>query len=125
MFIKRGVNCPEIIGNDGCHLKEVLHPDREAVDLPYSLAVARVALAQHTHAHSLGRTEVYYIISGRGCMHVGDETQDVATGDAILIPAGEIQWIENTGDDELLFVAIVNPPWDATDDVLLNDKRLA
>lgn len=49
-------------------------------------------------------------------MHVGDETQDVIAGDGILIPAGSVQWIENTGDESLLFAAIVSPPWKQEDD---------
>ena len=42
MFIKRLDDCEEIIANDGCRLKEVLHADRDALDLPYSLAFAWV-----------------------------------------------------------------------------------
>ena len=37
MFIKRLDDCVEIIANDGCRLKEILHSDRDDVELPLSL----------------------------------------------------------------------------------------
>ena len=40
MLIKRLDNCEEIIANDGCRLKAVLHADRDGVELPYSLVFA-------------------------------------------------------------------------------------
>ena len=50
MLIKRLKSCPEIVANDGCRLKELLHPDRDEVDLGYSLAIAWVDPGRRTHA---------------------------------------------------------------------------
>ncbi|MCK7511883.1 MAG: cupin domain-containing protein [Desulfobacterales bacterium] len=41
--------------------------------------------------------EVYYVLEGRGLMHVGDETAEVAAGQAVYIPPGAVQFIENRG----------------------------
>ncbi len=50
-------------------------------------------------------------------MHVGDVDEPVSEGAAVVIPPEAPQWIENTGETELVFAAIVSPPWRAEDDV--------
>ena len=32
-------------------------------------------------------------------------------GDTVFIPAGANQWIENVGEVDLVFLAMVSPPW--------------
>ncbi len=119
MFIKRLDDCVEIVANDGCRLKEILHSDRDDVELPYSLAYARVEAGKGTHPHQLAaQDEVYTILSGAGVMHIGEETEEVGAGDTIVIPAGAEQWIENTSEGELVFTALVSPPWREEDDLL-------
>ena len=119
MLIKRLDDCEEIIANDGCRLKEVLHADRDGVELPYSLAFAWVDPGKATLPHKLAsQDEVYTIFRGSGVMHIGQEEAEVSAGDTIHIPAGSSQWIENTGSGELYFSALVSPPWRAEDDLL-------
>ena len=119
MFIKNSGDCEEITANDGCRLMELLHPKNDPVELPYSIAIARVGPGQQTYKHKLAQTEVYYILSGKGLMHMNKEVQNVLPGDVVLIPSGSIQWLENTGSTELQFIAIVNPPWSGQDDIRL------
>ena len=119
MFIKRMDDCVEITANDGCRLKEILHTDRDEIELPYSLAFARVEAGKATLPHSLAaQDEVYTILAGGGVMHIGAETADVTAGDTVHIPAGAEQWIENTSAEELTFAALVSPPWREEDDLL-------
>lgn len=118
MLIKRASDCEEIIASDGCRLRELLHPDRDPVETRHSLALAWVDPGEETLPHRLrDRTEVYFVIAGVGRMHIGDESEEVAPGDAIVIPAGAEQWIENIGSEALHFAAIVDPPWRAEDDL--------
>ncbi len=117
MLIKHEKDCKEIIANDGCRLRELLHPDRDAAEISYSLAIAYVDPGKSTHPHYLRQTEVYFILQGIGRMHLGGETQEVHEDDVIVIPKAEEQWIENIGQNVLVFAAIVNPPWRAEDDV--------
>lgn len=117
MLIKRISECASIESNDGCALRELLHPRNDAVALPYSLAVVCVGPGEHSHGHFLRQTEVYFILRGRGLMHIAGEAEPVCRGDAIVIPAGCTQWIENIGDEPLEFAAIVSPPWQAEDDI--------
>ena len=118
MFVKNLNTCKEFTANDGCLIREVLHPKNDPVDPGYSLAVARVHAGKRTLPHKLVQSEVYYILSGQGRMHINNEACEVSIGDVILIPPLAIQWIENTGDRELQFIAIVSPPWREQDDLL-------
>jgi len=120
VFIKNLSDCKEFTANDGCRLRELLHPKNDPVDLPYSIAIARIEPGKQTYNHKLAQTEVYYILSGTGRIHVDEETENVKPGDVILIPPGSIQWLENSGTTELQFIAIVNPPWTEKGDVRLD-----
>lgn len=117
MFVKNLEDCKEFRSNDGCHLRELLHSRNDPVELPYSIAVARVEANESTYKHKLEQTEVYYIISGSGLMYIDKEVKQVKQGDVILIPPGAIQWMKNTGNIDINFIAIVNPPWTMEQDI--------
>ena len=124
MLIKRTSDCNEFTANDGCRIREVFHPanDGERLGggkLPYSLAIARLEPGRQSYDHYLRQAEVYYILEGRGVMHVGEEAAEVGPGDAVYVPPGASQWVSNSGDGELVFAVIVSPPWSAEDDVRL------
>lgn len=119
MLIKRTAECNEFTASDGCRIRELLHPRNDGVEMPFSVAIARVAPGKQSYAHYLKQVEVYYILAGRGLMHVGEETADVGPGDAVYIPGRAAQWIQNPGAEELVFAAIVCPPWREDDDVRL------
>ncbi len=119
MLVKRGREIEEFLAGDHSLLKELLHPDRDNVGMDYSLAVARVLPGKRTLWHRLKGSEVYYILSGSGRMYVDDEVEDVEEGDAVYIPPGSRQRIENTGDGELIFLCIVNPAWRKEDEEIL------
>lgn len=121
MFVKNINDCPEFTANDGCLIREWLHPKNDSIELPYSLAMATVEIDKQSYKHKLEQTEVYIIFSGEGIMHIDDEAQEVNSGEAILVPAGAVQWIENTGAEELCFIAIVNPPWSEQGDTRIDE----
>ena len=118
ILVRKSRECTEIEANDGCRLRELLHPDRGAPGLPYSLAVAFIDPGQSTLPHRLtGEAEVYYIVRGRGTLHVDGETREVEAGDAAVVPAGAEQWIVCDGDERLEFLNLVSPPWRADHDI--------
>ena len=119
MFVKNIRACQEFTANDGCRIREVLHPVNDPADLPYSIAHARVAPAAHSYRHKLKQAEVYYILDGQGRMHIDEGEQNVIAGDVVYIPPQAVQWIENTGQVDLLFLALVSPPWTKADDIRL------
>ncbi len=116
MLVNSESTCVPFTANDGCQIRELLHPKNEEVDLPFSLAVAEVEVGKSTYRHRLKQLEVYYIVAGTGEMHVGEEQRSVETGDVVVVPQSRVQWIENTGSQSLKFVAIVTPAWRAEDD---------
>jgi mannose-6-phosphate isomerase-like protein (cupin superfamily) len=111
MFVKRLGDCREFTAGDGSILRELLHPEKMDLQIGYSLAYARVTAGKETKPHTLKSSEVYYIISGSGLMHIDEETFKVGAETAIYIPPGAKQYIENTGKSELKFLCIVDPAW--------------
>jgi len=120
MLIRKLPDCPEFVAGDRTRLRELLHPDRDyAFSGRYSLAHAVVAPGQTSSRHRLAGSETYYIIKGRGEMHVDAEVAPVEPGDAIEIPPGATQWITNIGPVDLVFLCIVDPAWRAEDEEIL------
>ena len=117
MLVKSESDCEQFVANDGCLIRELLHPRNDPVDIDFSFAIAEVAPGGTTYRHRLAQTEVYYLISGRGIMHIDGDQRPVSAGDAILIPPRSTQWIENASQkDTLKFAAVVAPPWRDEDD---------
>ncbi|MBD2089365.1 cupin domain-containing protein [Microcoleus sp. FACHB-1515] len=118
MLIKKLNDCPEFVAGDGTQLRELLHPDKQPIDLRYSLAHAIVAAGQTSILHSLTTSEVYYILSGRGEMEIDSDRQIVEPGDAIYIPPHAKQRITNTENEPLVFICIVDPAWRQEDETV-------
>jgi mannose-6-phosphate isomerase-like protein (cupin superfamily) len=116
MLIQKLSSCEEFIAGDGTVLRELLHPDKQPLELRYSLAHAVVPIGQTSTPHSLTTSEVYYILSGRGEMHIDSELQIVETGDAVYIPPNARQFIRNCGEEALVFICIVDPAWRKEDE---------
>jgi mannose-6-phosphate isomerase-like protein (cupin superfamily) len=111
MIIRSIRDTASIQAGDASVLKELLHPAKAALAVRYSLAHAEVAPGQTTRPHRLAASEVYYILEGRGRMHIDAEEADVAEGQAVYIPPGAAQFIENPGPGSLKFLCLVDPAW--------------
>ena len=119
MFIRQLKDCPEFISGDACHLRELLNAKTDKRAYRYSLAHAVVKPGIKTKPHSLKTSEVYYILEGQGRMHVNEETSEAGPGTVIDIPPEAVQWIENTGKTDLVFLCIVDPAWCPADEKIL------
>lgn len=118
MLIQKLHDCPEFIAGDHTVLRELLHPDKQPLELRYSLAHATVSVGQTSTPHSLRTSEVYYILKGVGEMHIEGETQRVEPGDAVYIPPNARQFIYNDGTEPLVFICIVDPAWRKEDETV-------
>lgn len=116
MFIRDLRDCAEFIAGDDTILRELLHPEKAELNLRYSLAHARVLPGKSSYRHKLKTSEVYYILEGEGLMHIDDEAEIVKPHQAVYIPPGAIQFIENTGGSDLVFLCIVDPAWREEDE---------
>ena len=92
--------------DEGCYITEV---SNSHADPELSIARARVEPGRTTRWHRLdGTVERYVITAGNGRVEVADlPPSDVGPGDVVLIPPGQRQRITNTGDADLIWLAIV------------------
>ncbi|MFH1309857.1 MAG: cupin domain-containing protein [Candidatus Omnitrophota bacterium] len=117
MLIKQLSKCKEFIAGDKTVLREILHPDKEDLSIHYSLAHAVLDLGEKSTKHSLKKaSEVYYILAGTGLMHINNESEQVRPESVVYIPPGAVQYIENIGEEKLVFLCIVDPPWTPKDE---------
>jgi len=98
----------EFFTPEQCYIIEVSNgPDDEGC----SIARARVLPGVTTRWHRVkGTAERYVILEGKGRVEMGDlPPQEVKQGDVVLIPPGVRQRIANTGDQDLVFLAVCTP----------------
>ncbi|MEM9990282.1 MAG: cupin domain-containing protein [Bacteroidota bacterium] len=105
---------------DLTEIKELLHPEKDKAAINYSLAHATLAVGASSTPHILKESsELYFILEGTGKAFIGTESKLMEAGDFVLIPAGEKQYIENTGTVALKFLCVVSPPWSKEQEVIL------
>lgn len=110
--VRKGNMTAESWTEERCYIAEVANdPGDELV----SIARARVGPGVATAWHKLtGITERYLIVSGQGCVEIGDmQPVHVVGGDVVRIPADTPQRITNTGQAELVFYAVCSPRFQA------------
>jgi quercetin dioxygenase-like cupin family protein len=61
------------------------------------------SLDRHAHDHGV------YILKGRACVLMGQETVEAGPGDVLYIPPDEPHQFENIGDEPLGFLCAVPP----------------
>jgi len=123
LFVKKLSECSEFISRDGVILREIIHPDKQHLSVNYSLAHAVVKPGQTSFPHYLKTTELYYIIQGNGIMTIDGESRAVEPGCTVYIPPKSVQSIQNTSDTDLVFLCIVNPPWQQEDEIISDDIK--
>jgi len=112
-------SCQAFISGDRVALRELLHPGKSSLKLGYSLAHATLKSGEVSLPHRLKTSEVYYILAGVGMMHVDGESAEVQANYVIYIPPDSVQYIENTGGADLVFLCIVDPAWRPEDEGIL------
>jgi mannose-6-phosphate isomerase-like protein (cupin superfamily) len=122
MLIRKLQDCDEFIGGDGSVLREFFNSAKDNLALHYSLAHAVVKPGQLTKPHKLKACEVYYILEGKGIMHIDAEMAEVVAGQAVYIPPNSKQYIENIAEVDLQFLCIVDPAWRVEDEEILERK---
>jgi mannose-6-phosphate isomerase-like protein (cupin superfamily) len=102
----------EFYTDEKCYIVEVSNSDS---DPDLSIARARVAPGVTTRWHRLaGIAERYLIFSGQGRVEIGElPPESVGPGDVVLIPPMCRQRITNTGNADLIFMAICTPRFTA------------
>jgi mannose-6-phosphate isomerase-like protein (cupin superfamily) len=97
----------EVWTGERCYIAELLNHEQTP---EVSIARTRVDAGVTTQLHSLSVAEWYVIEAGTGLMTVGDGTpKRVRAGDAVAIPVGVAQKIQNDGDCNLYFLCVCTP----------------
>jgi quercetin dioxygenase-like cupin family protein len=79
------------------------------------------ALPRHHHDHF----DVFTVAAGDATMHLGDASAAITTGDSVIVPPGEVHWLEAGGSGVAIVVtmlagtklireddgSVVVPPW--------------
>jgi mannose-6-phosphate isomerase-like protein (cupin superfamily) len=121
MLVKVLSQVQPIEAADYTELRELLHPDRDPVSIRCSLAHAVIEQGAASLRHRLTAVEIYYFLSGSGVMHVGEGASVVRPGTAVAVPAGAVQWVENTGEGSMEFLCIVDPAWQEQGEEILEN----
>ncbi|MCK9152328.1 cupin domain-containing protein [Methanobacterium alcaliphilum] len=119
MLIRDIKTAKYFVTTDKTTLCELLHPQREEeeVKMNCSISCATLPPGDVSHPHRLKTSgEVYVILQGKGIMHIDDEEAFLEPGQAVYIPPGAMQFIQNISNKELKFLCVVSPPWSAEDD---------
>jgi mannose-6-phosphate isomerase-like protein (cupin superfamily) len=78
---------------------------RALLDL-YCLAPGQ---AQKPHAHG-DQDKIYFVLEGRGRIHLDGREEVVTPGDAVVAKAGTMHGVVNDGSDRLILLVVVSPP---------------
>lgn len=93
---------------DKCKITETFGIPTERIK-EASVAFAILPPAQATDSHHHNFMEWYIVTNGKAVMTIGNEKQEVKTGDNIFIPKGERHSIRNIGSEELEFYCFCVP----------------
>lgn len=97
--------------DERCHIFESWNDES---DPRVSITRARVEPGITTALHALAVDERYVVLSGVGHVEVeGLPPTEVAPGDVVVIPKGHSQRIENRSDEDLVFLCICTPRFEA------------
>ena len=76
----------------------------------YSVDLVRVAPGGHSPVHFDPDNHAFYFIEGTGTVTIAGEVHAVRPGSVVKIPFGALHSIKNTGEAQLLFLTIYDPP---------------
>lgn len=119
MFHKKLKEADEFVAGDHTRLREIMHPLKDKISIGYSMAHARVEVGKASLPHQLKGSESYYILEGKGQMFIDNSSFEVEKDDVFLVPANATQYIQNSGDSDLVFLCIVEPFWQEEEEDIL------
>jgi mannose-6-phosphate isomerase-like protein (cupin superfamily) len=118
MEIKNRNEAQAFITKDTSEIREILSPRNSSIR-NQSLAEARLVPGKKTEEHYHKQSEeIYYVLQGQGKMWIENESNNIQTGDGIVILPGKKHQVENTGPEDLVFLCCCAPTYTHEDTVL-------
>ncbi|CAB4712541.1 MAG: cupin domain-containing protein [Actinobacteria bacterium] len=108
----RGLPWNEPPGHFGGFSKYLVNEENEGskyFDFRISRYPIKGLVEQHTHEIA---EQIFYFISGTGTVWYGDEKTIVGPGFTMFVPPTINHGVENTGDEDLVFIVATSPPND-------------
>ena len=118
MISKKIEDLDSFRGNEGSEIRPIFHPDNTLNGIRYSLAHSIISPGKSSKPHKMKSAEVFFILDGKGIIHVDDESETVEKNQSIYIPPLSKQYLENTGYVDLKVLCIVDPAWKQDDEVV-------
>jgi mannose-6-phosphate isomerase-like protein (cupin superfamily) len=109
----------KIQGEEGTTIRQIFHPHNTFDGINHSLAHFVLEKDKKSVLHKMKTSETYYILEGKGRLHVDENVFDLSKNDAVFVPPMSKQFIENIGNEDLKFLCIVDPPWKQDDEIIL------
>jgi mannose-6-phosphate isomerase-like protein (cupin superfamily) len=103
---------------DGSSIRELAGPawtEARHQSLAEATLPAGGQTAEHYHPRS---EELYYFVAGAGRMRLGEDEDEVAAGDCIVIPPGVAHKLWNDGPEPLVLPCCCSPPYSDGDTVM-------
>ena len=119
MSLRKNSEIDSIQGNEGTKIKQYFHPHDLTNKINYSLAQFTLEPGKKSRLHKIRSSEIYYILEGNGNLNVDEYTYHLEKDDSVYVPPNSKQFIENSGDNDLKFLCIVEPAWKVDDETLL------
>jgi quercetin dioxygenase-like cupin family protein len=60
----------------------------------------------HQHPES---DKIYYVIEGRGTMHIAGEERECVPGEAVVARPGQVHGVRNEGQENLILLVFMTP----------------
>jgi mannose-6-phosphate isomerase-like protein (cupin superfamily) len=103
---------------DGSTIRELAGPSWSPVERQ-SLAEATVPPGGETAEHYHPDTEeIYYFVAGAGRLRAGDDENEIAAGDCVVLPPGTPHKLWNPGPERLVLLCSCVPAYADSDTVL-------
>ena len=119
MSLRKNSEINFIDGDEGTKIKQYFHPHNTLNGINYSLAQFTLEPGKKSKLHKIKSSEIYYVLEGSGNLTIEDEIHALQKDDSAYVPPNSKQFIENSGDNSLKFLCIVEPAWKAEDETLL------
>lgn len=121
MNIKNRDNLSPYTTKDTSEIREFFNPGITKNCKNLSLAEATLPSGCSTQKHMHPKAEeIYYVLSGSGLLTIGEESQQLLAGDAVLIPSGAPHEFLNNSEADLRFLCHCAPGYTHNDTVLLS-----
>ncbi len=116
MIITKTSHYPSLLSNpEGEVIQELLGLQAGGAT-GHSLAKITIPAGKASEAHFHKKSEEsYLILSGSATMVINGEKFYLKAGEAVLIEPEEVHQIANSGDDNLVFLAVCVPAWQPED----------